>query len=176
MNRMIRGVVLLVGTAGMARTQTAPKPMEHHEEKAAARSTTLVVTLDGKSTTLTLDEVKAMPQRTLTVRNGHSSVDETYTGVGLSDLLAKFGLTLDGVGAKRVYHSYVRAEGTDKYWVLYSTSEVETGLRTTDAIVALTLNSKPLEADGAFKMVAAGEKKPARWVRNLAALTVVTVE
>ncbi len=32
------------------------------------------------------------------------------------------------------------------------------------------------DADGKFKMVISGEKKPARWVRNLSSITVVTIE
>ena len=162
--------------AGFAQAAAAdPMAMEHHEAKAGVPSRSLVMTAGGKATTLTPTDLQAMPQRTLVVHNGHSNVDETYSGVGLNDLLAKFGLTLEGGGAKTVYRSYVRAEGTDGYWVLYSASELEPGLHTGDAIVAISLNGKPLEADGAFKMVAAAEKRPARWVRNLKALTIVTL-
>jgi hypothetical protein len=39
-------------------------------------------------------------------------------------------------------------------------------------IVADTLDGKPLAENGAFLLVAAGEKRPARWVRNLAAIHV----
>ena len=175
MKRLLQRAVLLVGVWGAGRAQSAAMAMEPHEAKTAERSTALSVRVNGKAASLTLNEVKAMPQRTLTVRNGHSGSDETYSGVGLDDLLSKFGVTLEGAGAKRVYQSYVKATGTDHYWVLYSAAELEAGLRATDAIVALTLDGKPLETDGAFKLVVAGEKKPARWVRNLAALSIVTV-
>ena len=179
MKRWMQDAVTLVAMAGLCgqgQAQTTSMAMEHHEAKAAVRSTSLVVTVNGKATTLTQEQLAAMPQRALTVRNGHSSAEETYSGVGVNDLLAKLGITVEGAGAKQVYRSYVKAEGTDHYWVLYSASELQAGLRTTDAIVALTLDGKPLDTDGAFKLVVAGEKKPARWVRNLAALTVVTVE
>ena len=176
MKQGVWAIALWAGAAVAAGAQAAPMVIEHHEAKEAVRSTALAVTVDGKTTTVTLAELEAMPQRALTVRNGHSGVDEMYTGVGTDVLLAKFGLTLEGPGAKRVYHSYLKAEGTDKYWVFYSATELEAGMRTTEALVALRLNGKALEADGAFKLVVAGEKKPARWVRNLAGLTVVTVE
>jgi hypothetical protein len=45
-----------------------------------------------------------------------------------------------------------------------------------DVIVALTLDGKPLTEDGAFKLVSTEDKRPARWVRNLMALTLVGVE
>ncbi len=70
----------------------------------------------------------------------------------------------------------MKAEGTDGYWVLYSASELTPILRETASIVALTVDGKPLGDEGAFKIVIAGEKRPARWVRNLKALTVVTLE
>ena len=150
---------------------------EHHEHKVKVASSSLVVTVNGKSVTLQAADLAGMPQRMLTVHNAHSQVDETYTGVGLSELLAKYGLTTDGPGgAKQVYHSYVRAEGTDKYYVVYSGSELEPALHTGDAIVALMVDGKPLAEDGQFKMVLGGDKKPARWVTNLCRLTVVTVE
>ena len=149
---------------------------EHHEHKTKVPSNTLAVIAAGKTATLTVADLQAMPQRTLVVHNGHSNVDESYTGVGLSDLLAKYGLTLDNGGAKQVYHSYVRAEGTDHYFVLFSATELEDKVHTGDAIVALTVDGKPLAEDGKFKMVLAGEKRPARWVTNLASLSIVTVQ
>jgi hypothetical protein len=42
--------------------------------------------------------------------------------------------------------------------------------------VALGVDGKGLGDEGEFKIVIAGEKRPARWVRNLNSLTVVTVE
>ena len=138
-------------------------------------STSLVVTVDGKAMTFTVAELKAMPQSTLTAKNGHTSVDETYLGVSVGELLAKCGFAFDSKTAKRVYHSYVRAEGTDGYWVLFSASELMPMLRETGSVIALGVNGKPLGDEGEFKIVIAGEKRPARWVRNLRSLTVVTV-
>ena len=62
--------------------------------KHAMPSTTLVVTLDGKAITLTQADLQVMPQKSLTVHNGHSSLDETYTGVPVAELLAKLGFAL----------------------------------------------------------------------------------
>ena len=167
-----------VGGAATAVAQQAPaEPMHaHHDSKPATPSKSLLVTVNGKSATLSMADLEALPQRTLTVHNGHTNVDETYTGVGLSDLLEKYGMTLKGDGAQKIYHSYVRAEGTDHYWVLYSASELELGLHIGDAVVALSMDGKPLGTEGDFKMVSADEKKPARWVRNLQSLTVVTLQ
>ena len=163
----------------LASAQAAPAE-EHHEHKAKVASTSLLVKVGegaaATSATYKLADLQAMPQRTVIVHNGHSNVDETYTGVGLDTLLAKAGITLENGGQKRVLHSYVKAEGTDKYFVLYAAAEFEPTFHTTESIVALTLNGKLLTDDGQFKLIVQGDKKPARWVTNLNGLTVVTLE
>ena len=176
MKRSFLAFPALVSILAAVPTLHAQTAMEHHDSRPKVKSTTVTVTAGGKSTTLTMADLQAMPQRTLRVHNGHNNQDETYTGIGMSDLLAKFGLTLDNGGAQKVYHSYVRATGTDKYWVLYSATELEPAIATWDSILAIAMDGKPIEADGAFKIVAGGERRPARWVTNLTALNIVTVE
>jgi len=73
-------------------------------------------------------------------------------------------------------HTYVTAEGTDKYWVLYSLTEVERSENTAEVVIAITMNGKALGEDGQLKLVATGDKKPQRWVRNLTAISLVTVQ
>jgi hypothetical protein len=149
--------------------------MPEHEHAKAIPSTSLVLTVYGKTTTLTVADLQALPQKTITVHNEHTKADETYTGVVLSDLLAKYGAPFDRANEKTIFHSYIRAEGTDHYYVLYSGSEVEGALHNADVMIALTLDGKPLADDGQLKLVASGDKRPARWVRNLSAISVVTV-
>lgn len=73
-------------------------------------------------------------------------------------------------------HSYITAAGTDNYWVLYSLTEVESSEHAADVIVAISMGGTPLGEDGQLKLVATADKKPQRWVRNLAAVTLVTVQ
>lgn len=176
LTRFAPAVLALCLGASPAFCQMGAMPMDHGASKPAVQSHTLTVTANGKSVTLSMADLKAMPQRTLRVHNGHSNQDETYTGVGLDDLLAKYGVSLANGNAHKVYHSYLKVEGTDKYWVLYSASEVIPELHTWDAIVAISVNGEPILADGEFRMVAGGERRPARWVNNLTALTIVTLE
>jgi len=42
--------------------------------------------------------------------------------------------------------------------------------------VATSMNGKPLGADGQFKLVDSGDRKPQRWVRNLNAITVKSAD
>ena len=143
---------------------------------AAIPSTSLVLTLDGKATTVSLAELNAMPQKTVTVHNEHTKSDETYTGVLVGDLLAKYGLPVDKTTHRRMLRSYVIAEGTDKYWVVYSVTEVEGSEHNSEVIVATSVGGKPLGEDGALKLIDTEDKKPQRWVRNLSAITVKSAE
>ncbi|MCU1222976.1 MAG: hypothetical protein JWQ42_1069 [Edaphobacter sp.] len=162
--------IVLTGSPTLG--QTMP---EHAHAKAAA-STSLTLAVDGKATTLSVAELQAMPQKTLMVHNGHTKKDETYTGVALDGLLTKYGAPFDKAGEKKIFHSYVRVEGTDHYFVLYSGAEVQSTIHNADVIVAIAMDGKPLGEDGLIKLVASGEKRPARWVRNLSSITLVTVE
>ena len=139
-------------------------------------STSLTLTIDGKSTTLTVAELAAMPQKSISVHNEHTKADESYSGVQLGDLLAKAGFVVDKTTHQKMLRSYLQAEGMDKYWVLYSVTEVEASEHSGDVIVAISMNGKPLGDDGALKLVSSEDKKPQRWVRNLCAITLKTAE
>lgn len=158
--------------------QTAPMagmPQER-EHVHAAPSTSLTLTVDGKATTLTVAELQAMPQTTITVHNEHTKMDETYSGVLLGDLLAKYGLPVSQAAHRRMLRSYLMAEGTDKYWVLYSVTEIEGSEHNGTVIVAISMGGKQLGEDGQLKLIDSSDKKPQRWVRNLSAITVKSAE
>ncbi len=150
--------------------------MEHMAHTRAAVSTSLTLTIDGKATALSLAELQTMPQTTITVHNEHTKADETYAGVALADLLARYGLPADQSHHHQMLRSYLTAEGTDKYFVVYSVAEVEPSAHNATVIVATTMDGKPLGDDGQLKLIDSADKKPQRWVRNLTAITVKGVE
>lgn len=72
--------------------------------------------------------------------------------------------------------TYVVAEASDGYRVVFSLAELDSDFLDSEVIVADTLDGAPLGAkQGPFKIVAPREKWPARWVRMLKSLTVVKV-
>lgn len=149
---------------------------EQHAHAPAAPSTSLTLTIDGKATTLSIAELQAMPQTTVTVHNEHTKMDETYTGVLLGGVLAKYGFPVDKTTHQKMLRSYLVAEGTDKYWVLYSVTEIEGTEHNGEVIVATSMGGKPLREDGQFKLIDSSDKKPQRWVRNLTSITVKSAE
>ena len=74
------------------------------------------------------------------------------------------------------FRLYLVAEGSDGYQVVYSIGEVTPDVHDGSVIVADSLDGKPIGNDGPLKLVATGEKRPARWVRNLVAIRVLTAQ
>jgi hypothetical protein len=152
----------------------AAQQMEH---SAPSPSTHLTIkTYEGKTLTLSPEELAALPHKSVSVFNAHSKANETYSGVPLADLLSKVGVPLGESVRGRVFLTGVVASGVDGYGVLYSLAEVDPSIHTGDVIVADTVDGKKLDKDGAFKMVSSEERRPARWVRNLASISVLKVE
>jgi hypothetical protein len=150
--------------------------MAEHAHPATQPSTSLAITVDGKATRFSVADLEAMPQTTVMVHNEHTKVDESYTGVLLGDLLAKSGFPVDKTTQRKMLRSYLVAEGTDKYWVLYSVTEIEFSEHNGDVIVATSVGGKQLGDDGQLKLIDSGDKKPQRWVRNLSSITVKRAE
>jgi hypothetical protein len=172
----IAAAVLTINPFGAFAQAAAPMAGMAQPKPSAVPSTSLALTVDGRSTTFSVAELAAMPQKSVKVHNAHSNADESYSGVPLSDLLAKAGFVADKTTQHKLLRSYIRAEGTDKFWVIYSLTEVEPTEHTGDVIVAISLDGHSLGADGELKLISTDDKKPQRWVRNLSAIVLKTVE
>jgi hypothetical protein len=114
----------------------------------------------------------ALPHTTVSVFNAHAKANQNYSGVPLIDLLAKVGVPAKPGGAE--LKMYAVAAGSDGYEVVYSLGELSPALHDGTVIVADSEDGKPITDDGPLKLVATGEKMPARWVRNLVAVRVLT--
>jgi hypothetical protein len=143
---------------------------------AKVRSTTLTITLGDKTLTLQPADLAAMPHETVSVINGHTKVSETYSGVPISAILAKLGLPFEKANEHTLLRTYFIAEGTDGYKVLVSAYEAISPVHQGLVLVADTVDGKPLDKDGAFKLVISEDKRPQRWVQNLKSVTFKTVD
>jgi hypothetical protein len=149
--------------------------MEHHQQPSTPSTQLTLRGVDGRSVTLSPADLAAMPHKTVSVMNAHTHENETYSGVALSDLLTKAGAPQGESVKGAKFMLGVVATGTDNYSVLFALAEVDPSIHTGDVIVADSMGGQPLGKDGAFKLVSTEEKRPARWVRNLSALSVVDV-
>jgi hypothetical protein len=134
----------------------------------------LKITFGDKSATWTVATLATLPHVSVTVYNEHTKANETYAGVPLIALLAPLSVSEHPRG--KDLRLYVVAEGSDLYEVVYSSGEITPEVSSSTVIVADTENGKPLTDDGPLKMIATGEKRPARWVRSLVAVKVFAAE
>jgi DMSO/TMAO reductase YedYZ molybdopterin-dependent catalytic subunit len=124
--------------------------------------------------TLTVADLKQMPRKTLTVTNPHSQKKETYEGVALEEILRKAGAPNGEKMRGPAMATYVLAEASDNYRVVFSLAEIDSGILDSEIIVADTMDGAPLsEKEGPFKIVAPHEKRPARWIRMVTAITLI---
>ena len=165
-----------LGSGAIAAQQSSPMPPSGMSEarKPAPPAGPLQITFGGKSATWTAATLAALPHTTVTVHNEHTKADETYSGVPLIALLTSLGVTDKPRG--KDLRLYVVAAGSDGYEVVYSIGEVTPDVHDATVLVADTENGAPINADGPLKLVATGEKHPARWVRNLVSIAVRTAD
>jgi len=151
--------------------------MTDHQHQEGIPSAQLTLHgIDGKSISLTPEDLAAFPRKTVSVFNARTKADEKYSGVVLSDLLAKVSVPQGENVRGKLFMTAIVAEGTDKYRVIYALAEVDPSIHTGDVIVADSMDGQKLSKDGAFKLVSTEERRPARWVRNLAEISVIEVK
>ncbi len=119
----------------------------------------------------------ALPHKTVTAHNGHTGKDETYSGVALTDLLAKHGAPTGKELHGKPLADYVVATGADGYKAVLSLAETDASFHPGDVIVADAMDGQPLDAaHGPYQLVVAEDKRPARCVRNLVSIELRTAE
>jgi len=160
--------------SGSSTTPVGGMGMSHDMATPSVPAGPLKVAFGGKSAEWTSATLAALPHTTLTLFNEHTKASETYSGVPLIDLLKPLGVPDKPHGKE--FRLYLVAEGVDGYQVVYSVAEVTPDVHDGTVIVADSQDGKPIAADGSLKLVAAGEKRPARWVRNLVAIRVLTAQ
>ncbi|MGC1290368.1 MAG: molybdopterin-dependent oxidoreductase [Candidatus Acidiferrales bacterium] len=123
---------------------------------------------------LSLADLKNMPRTTLTVVNPHSKKTEVYQGVPLEELFRRAGVPQGEKLRGPLMATYVLAEASDGYRVVFSLAELDSGFLDSGVIVADTLDGAPLgSGEGPLKLVAPHDKRPARWIRMLRSITIL---
>ncbi len=134
-----------------------------------------VVTADGHSTTLTAAQIAALPHVTSNVHD--HDVPTQFEGVPLSALLSTAGVQLgDKLRGARMTEALL-VEAADGYRVVFALAEVDPAFATREIILADKRDGKTLDAkEGPLRIVAPGDKRPARWVRQVTTLRIVPVK
>ncbi len=68
-------------------------------------------------------------------------------------------------------------EAADGYKVVFALAELDPEFASREILLADKRDGKPLDAkQGPFRIVAPGDKRPARWIRQVTAFKVVSVK
>ena len=150
-----------------------PKPAPSAPPTTDSLSVTNATTHAGQ--TITAQQlISAYKHVTVIVHNVHTNTDETYSGVPIDLVLmiakASTGSELRG----KALTTGVIARGSDGYEALFSLAEIDPAFHSGQVIVADARDGKPLTDDGPLRIIATEDARPARWVRNLVALTVIS--
>jgi hypothetical protein len=169
-----------MGATGAAQTATISGSVAENEHIAGMGMPAMqrmmphpgevVVSFEGKEASWSAETLKTLPQVTVTVWNEHAKAKQTYTGVAVIELLGRLGFPVKPHG--KDFRLYMVATGTDGYEVVFSGAELTPDVHEGTVLVAYAMDGKPIPAAGPLQLVATGEKRPARWVRNLASLRI----
>lgn len=140
---------------------------------AGQAQTALTISGQGnKLLTLQAADLKAMPHTdvTGTERDGK---EHRYSGVLLAELLKRAGATLGSELRGENLMKFVVVRAVDGYEVLFALPELDSEFATRTIVLADAVDGTPLPAGvGPYRVVVPGEKKQARWVRQVNAIEV----
>lgn len=173
--RLRRGiaVVILAVVAGAL----SSLPLSALEDKPTTSAPAgRVIRVSGAGLTaimLSAADLDKMPRKTIKAVDHDAPV--TFEGWLVGDLLKKAGFTFGQHFRGPRMADYLVATATDGYRVVFALPELDAEFSDRVVLLADRENGKPLsERDGPYRIIVSDEKKHARWVRNLASLTVAT--
>jgi DMSO/TMAO reductase YedYZ molybdopterin-dependent catalytic subunit len=120
-------------------------------------------------------DFSTLPRRTINVTD-EAGAKISYEGVALIELLRRAGAPLGKELKGPNMALCVVARAFDGYRVVFALADLDPGLGDLDVIVADRRDGKPLDAhEGPLRMVVLGDKRHARWVKGLSAISVERV-
>lgn len=124
----------------------------------------------GDSTaTITASDLSKLPQHTIKTTDHGKPV--TFEGVRLADVLSKVTLPVGDAFHSTAASHFLVAEGRDGYRAVFAWAELDPTLMDKELYIITKRDGSPLpQTDGPFQLVAPGEKRGGRWVRQLKAL------
>lgn len=134
-----------------------------------------VLTISGEVTkplTLQAADLKAMTHTDVTAKD-RDGKEHTYSGVPLVDLLRQAGATLGGELRGENLSKFLVIKAVDGYEVLFALPEIDPEFATRTIILADSVDGAQLaQGVGPYRVVVPGEKKPARWIREVKSIEV----
>lgn len=159
-------VVMLAASAALAAGQPRPRPTAPPAP---------VLTVGGevaKPVSFLAADIAKLPRQKVVVPDQQGK-DVTYEGVSLADVLKQAGVEFGTMLKGNSLGLYVVASAPDGFKVVFALPELDPAFTDRVIIVADKQNGRSLDPmQGPLRLVVPGEKRPARWVRQVNTLTV----
>ena len=171
---MIMRKVAIDEKGGIGKSSTTPNTVVGLAEMG--KKVMVVNRPDDHTAAIDTSELHKLPRVEARTTDPHDPGKEIiYSGNPLVQVLKAGGLLLDSGMAdiRETVTMTVLIEGTDGYRAAFSLAELDPELIDRVVLLADTKNGQPLPArEGPFRIIVPGEKRPARWVRQVKAVTV----
>lgn len=120
-------------------------------------------------------EWKQLKHTSLSATNTHEKKTATYSGVLLADLLKEAGLPSGESLRGKAMTTCIVVSASDGYQVTFSIAELDESIGNLQVLVADSEDGKPLaQTAGPLRLVVPADKRPARWVRMIKTIRVIT--
>ncbi len=133
------------------------------------------LTVTGEVTrplTLQAADVKGLPHTEITAAD-RDGKEHTYSGIPLIELLRQAGASTGAELKGKNLTKYIVVKATDGYEVVFAIAELDPDFSTRTILLADSVDGTPLAAGtGPYRVVVPGEKKPARWIRDVKGIEV----
>ena len=134
-----------------------------------------VIDTEGKATTLSAAQIFALPR--VTVSTAEHGIPAQFEGVSLAGLLELAGIhmgdTLRGARLTEV----LLIEAADGYKIVFALAELDPAFAAREVILVDKRDGKQLNSkEGPFRVVAPGDQRPARWIRQVTKLQLMAVK
>jgi DMSO/TMAO reductase YedYZ molybdopterin-dependent catalytic subunit len=136
--------------------------------------TTVRITGGAKTLTLTREDLAKMPRTSLTATS-HGETN-TFVGVSMRELLTRAGVVEGEAVRGPELAKVIIVTGADGYRAAFSIADFDPAFTDRVSLLADTKDGQPLAGNAApFQLVLDGEKRPARWVRQVVEIHIATV-
>jgi len=123
----------------------------------------------------TLEQLQKLPVTKITARD-HNGTEAEYTGVSVEELLRRSGTPLGEQLRGKALATVIVVHAVDKYQAVFSLAELDSAMALHPALLAWSRNGEPLSAsNGPVKLIVPDDKRQARWVRQVTAIEVVSI-
>ena len=120
----------------------------------------------------TMDDLAALPRHEIRARD-RDGKEATFTGVALIDLLRLAGAPLGQELRGQHLATYLLIEAADGYRVVFALPELDPTFTDREVLLVDRRDGQPLAAtEGPLRLVVPGEKRHARWARQVLSGTV----